>query len=192
MKSMKNLKTIALALFVAATTLTATAQNKKINVEKSKITWIGKKVTGQHDGTINFNSGTLVFDGKKLKGGSFEVNMTSITVADLQAGKGKEKLEGHLKADDFFGVDKFATSTLEFKTIAAKGGDIYTVTADLTIKGKTLPVTFDLAIGDGTARAAFKVDRTKYGIQYGSGSFFDNLGDKAINDEFELTVSLVY
>ncbi|RXR28311.1 YceI family protein [Flavobacterium piscinae] len=192
MKSMKNLKTIALTLFVAATTLTASAQNKKINVEKSKITWIGKKVTGQHDGTLNFSSGTLVFDGKKLKGGSFEVDMTSITVADLQAGKGKEKLEGHLKADDFFGVDKFATSTLEFKTIAAKGGDVYTVTADLTIKGKTLPVTFDLAIGTGTARTSFKVDRTKYDIKYGSGSFFDNLGDKAINDEFELTVSLVY
>jgi polyisoprenoid-binding protein YceI len=192
MKSMKNLKRIALALFVVATTLTASAQNKKINVEKSKIMWIGKKVTGQHDGVINFSSGTLVFDGKKLKGGSFEVDMTSITVADLQAGKGKEKLEGHLKADDFFGVDKFATSTLEFKTIAAKGGDIYTITADLTIKGKTLPVTFDLAIGTGTARTSFKVDRTKYDIKYGSGSFFDNLGDKAINDEFELTVSLVY
>ncbi|RAR46314.1 polyisoprenoid-binding protein YceI [Flavobacterium lacus] len=192
MKSMKNLKTIALALLVVAGTITTTAQNKKINVEKSKITWVGKKVTGQHDGTISFNSGTLVFDGKKLKGGSFEVDMTSITVKDLEAGKGKEKLEGHLKADDFFGVDKFSTSILEFKTIASKGSDIYTVTADLTIKGKTLPVTFDLAIGAGSARTAFKVNRTKYGIQYGSGSFFDNLGDKAINDDFELTVSLAY
>ncbi len=189
---MKNLKTIALALLVAAGTVTATAQNKKINVEKSKITWVGKKVTGQHDGTINFSSGTLVFDGKKLKGGSFEVDMNSIAVADLQAGKGKEKLEGHLKADDFFGVDKFGTSTLEFKKIAAKGSDIYTVTADLTIKGKTQSVTFDLTLGNGTARTAFKVDRTKYDIKYGSGSFFDNLGDKAINDEFELTVVLVY
>jgi polyisoprenoid-binding protein YceI len=189
---MKNVKTIALALFVAVSTITVSAQNKKINVEKSNITWVGKKVTGQHDGTINFSSGTLVFDGKKLKGGSFEVDMTSITVADLQAGKGKEKLEGHLKADDFFGVDKFTTSTLEFKKIAAKGSDIYTVTADLTIKGKTLPVTFDLAIGAGTARTSFKVDRTKYDIKYGSGSFFDNLGDKAIDDNFELTVTLAY
>lgn len=189
---MKNLKTIALALFVAVSTLTVSAQNKKINLEKSKITWVGKKVTGQHDGTINFNSGTLVFEKNKLKGGSFVVDMNSIAVADLAAGKGKEKLEGHLKADDFFGVDKFGTSTLEFKKIAAKGSDIYTVTADLTIKGKTLPVTFDLAIGVGTARTSFKVDRTKYDIKYGSGSFFDNLGDKAIDDNFELTVNLVY
>jgi polyisoprenoid-binding protein YceI len=189
---MKNLKTIALALIVVAGTFTATAQNKKINVDKSKITWVGKKVTGQHDGTINFSSGTLVFEGKKLKGGSFEVDMTSITVKDLEAGKGKEKLEGHLKADDFFGVDKHPSSTLEFKTIAAKGSDIYTVTADLTIKGKTLPVTFDLAIGEGTARTAFKVDRTKYGIEYKSSSIFSGIGDAAINDDFELTVSLVY
>jgi polyisoprenoid-binding protein YceI len=192
MKSMKNLKTIALAFIVAAGTFTATAQNKKINVEKSKITWVGKKVTGQHDGTINFGSGTLVFDGKKLKGGSFEVDMTSITVADLQAGKGKEKLEGHLKADDFFGVDKHPSSTLEFKTIASKGSDVYTVTADLTIKGKTLPVTFDLALGAGTARTSFKVDRTKYGIEYKSSSIFSGIGDAAINDDFELTVVLVY
>lgn len=189
---MKNLKTIALALIVVAGTFTATAQNKKINVEKSKITWVGKKVTGQHDGTINFSSGTLVFDGKKLKGGSFEVDMNSITVKDLEAGKGKEKLEGHLKADDFFGVDKYPSSTLEFKTIASKGGDVYTVTADLTIKGNTLPVTFDLAIGQGTARTSFKVNRTKYGIEYKSSSIFSGIGDAAINDDFELTVSLVY
>jgi len=97
---MKNFKTIALALVVALGTFSATAQNKKINVEKSSIKWVGKKVTGQHDGTINFGSGTLVFEGKKLKGGSFEVNMTSIAVSDLEAGKGKEKLEGHLKSGD--------------------------------------------------------------------------------------------
>jgi polyisoprenoid-binding protein YceI len=189
---MKNFKTIALALVVALGTLSATAQNKKINVEKSSIKWVGKKVTGQHDGTINFGSGTLVFDGKKLKGGSFEVNMTSIAVSDLEAGKGKEKLEGHLKSGDFFGVEKYATSTLEFKKIGSKGSDIYTVTADLTIKGITVPVTFDLALGDGTARTSFKINRTKYDIKYGSGSFFDNLGDKAIDDEFELNVNLVY
>lgn len=189
---MKNFKTIALALVVAFGTFTATAQNKKINVQASTITWVGKKVTGQHNGNISFNSGTLVFEGDKLKGGLFDVNMNSITVTDLEAGKGKEKLEGHLKSDDFFGVEKYPTSTLEFKTIASKGSGIYTVTADLTIKGKTAPVTFELATGPERSRTVIKVDRTKYGIQYGSGSFFDNLGDKAINDEFELNVTLFY
>ena len=78
------------------------------------------------------------------------------------------------------------------KKIGSKGSDIYTVTADLTIKGITVPVTFDLALGDGTARTSFKINRTKYDIKYGSGSFFDNLGDKTIDDEFELNVNLVY
>jgi len=189
---MKNFKTIALAMVIAFSSFGLTAQNKKINLEKSTIKWVGKKVTGQHDGTINFSSGTLVFEGNKLKGGAFEVDMTSITVKDLEAGNGKEKLEGHLKSPDFFGVEKFNTATLVFKTIADKGSDVYTVTADLTVKGITEPVKFDIALGAGSARTSVKINRTKYDVKYGSGSFFDNLGDKAIDDDFELGIVLNY
>lgn len=189
---MKNLKTITLALLVAFGTTVATAQNKKVNVEKSQISWVGKKVTGQHSGTINFQDGTLVFKGKKLVGGIFNVNMASITVTDLKAGQGKEKLEGHLKADDFFGTDKFATASLEFKKIAAKANGVYTVTADLTIKGITNPVTFDITVNGTTATTAFNVDRTKYGIKFKSKNFFENLGDNVIYDDFELTVNLQF
>lgn len=181
---------MVMALVVAS--LTASAQNKKIDVKKSSIGWVGKKVTGQHSGTINFSEGTLVFNGKKLRGGKFTVDMNSITVTDLEAGKGKEKLEGHLKADDFFGTDKFGTATLEIKLISANGDDTYNVTADLTIKGISKPVNFTIAVKGNKATANLKVDRTKYDIKYGSGSFFDNLGDKAINDEFELNVSLQF
>jgi polyisoprenoid-binding protein YceI len=191
-KNMKNLKTIAIALLVTFGTTIATAQNKKINTEKSKISWVGKKVTGEHSGTINFKEGTIVLKKGKLAGGSFTVNMTSIEVTDLKAGQGKEKLEGHLKADDFFGTAKFTTASIEFKTIANKSNGIYTVTADLTIKGITNPVTFDMNVTDTTASTSFKVDRTKFDIKYGSGSFFDNLGDKAISDEFDLTVNLQF
>ena len=87
---MKNLKTITLALLVAFGTTVATAQNKKVNVEKSQISWVGKKVTGQHSGTIDFQEGNLIFKGKKLAGGNFTVNMASVTVTDLKAGQGKE------------------------------------------------------------------------------------------------------
>jgi len=191
-KNMKNLKTIAIALLVTFGTTIATAQNKKINTEKSKISWVGKKVTGEHSGTINFKEGTVVLKKGKLAGGSFTVNMTSIEVTDLKAGQGKEKLEGHLKADDFFGTTKFTTASIEFKTIATKSNGIYTVTADLTIKGITNPVTFDMNVTDTTASTSFKVDRTKFDIKYGSGSFFDNLGDKTISDEFDLTVNLQF
>ena len=107
-------------------------------------------------------------------------------------GKSKANLDGHLKSDDFFGVEKFPTATLVIKSLGEKGNGVYAVTADLTIKGKTESIKFDLTVGKNTAETSLKVDRTKYGIQYGSGSFFDNLGDKTISDEFELKVKLVF
>jgi polyisoprenoid-binding protein YceI len=187
---MRNLKTIALALLVAFGTVNA--QTKKVDAAKSSINWLAKKVTGQHEGTVNLKEGNLIFKGKKVVGGNFTVDMTSMTTTDLKAGQGKEKLDGHLKSEDFFGTEKFPTSTLVFKTIAAKGAGVYTVTADLTIKGITDSVTFDLATTANTASANVKINRTKFGIKYGSGSFFDNLGDKAIADEFDLTVALKF
>ena len=188
---MKNLKSIALAFVVALSTVAVSAQTKKIDVSKSSINWVGKKVTGQHSGTVALKSGALVFKKNVLTGGTFTVNMTSLTSTDL-TGEYQGKLNGHLKADDFFGTDKYPTSTLVFKTIASKGNDVYTVTADLTIKAKTNPVTFDITVKGGTATTAFKVDRTKYDIKYGSGSFFEGLGDKTIYDDFELTVNLKF
>jgi len=187
---MKNLKTIAIALFVAASTI-ATAQTKKIDAAKSTIHWVGKKVTGQHEGTVNLKDGALVFKGNKLKGGTFTVDMTSLTSTDL-SGEYLGKLNGHLKSEDFFGTEKYPTSKLTFKKIAGKGKGVYTVTADLTIKDVTAPVTFDITVKGNTSATTLKIDRTKYGIKYGSGSFFDNLGDKTINDEFELTVNLQF
>ena len=172
---MNNFKTIALAVFVAISTLT-TAQNKKIDAAKSKIEWLGKKMTGQHNGTINFKGGTLIFKGKKVTGGSFVVDMNSLNTTDLE-GDSRNNLNGHLKADDFFGTEKYPTSKLVFKKVTDKGNGVFAVTADLTIKETTAPVNFE-------------VDRTKYGIKYGSGSFFADLGNKAINDDFDLTVTM--
>ncbi|MBK0369874.1 YceI family protein [Flavobacterium agrisoli] len=188
---MKNLKSLALAFVVAVTAVTANAQTKKIDVSKSTIHWVGKKVTGEHSGEVKFKDGAVVLKGNKLKGGSFTVDMTSINATDL-SGDYQQKLNGHLKADDFFGTDKFPTAKLVFKTISEKSKDLYSVTADLTIKGITKPVSFEIAVKDNTATTSFKVDRTKYDIKYNSGSFFDGLGDKTIYDDFELTVSLVF
>ncbi|MBD3583827.1 YceI family protein [Flavobacterium selenitireducens] len=189
---MKNFKTIAVALFLSVGTLAVTAQNKAIDVKKSSIKWVGKKVSGSHEGNVDFKSGTLALKGGKLSGGSFVVDMTSIKVTDLEAGKGKEKLEGHLKNDDFFATDKNPTAKIDFKTVQAKANNVYTVTADLTIKGKTAPVTFDLTLGKNTATTAFKIDRAKYDVKYASKSFFDSLGDNVIYDDFDVTVNLVF
>ena len=188
---MKNLKSIALALVVVLSTVSVSAQTKKVDASASTINWVGKKVTGQHNGTVNLKDGALVFKGAKLVGGTFTVDMTSLTSTDL-SGEYQGKLNGHLKSEDFFGTEKFPTSTLVFKKIGAKAKNVYTVTADLTIKGITKPVTFDITVNGNTATTAFNVDRTKYDIKYGSGSIFDNLGDKAISDEFELAVALKF
>ena len=188
---MKNLKTIVIALLVVFSTTVAMAQTKKVNVTKSTINWVGKKVTGEHKGTIKFKEGSLTFAKSKLTGGNFVVDATTIDVTDL-TGEYKEKLLGHLKSDDFFGTDKFKTSTLTFKKVADKGKGVYTVTGDLTIKGVTSPITFDLTVAANKATTTLKINRTKYGIKYGSGSFFDNLGDKAISDDFELNVALEF
>jgi len=187
---MKNLKTLALALLVSFSA-SMNAQTKKIDASKSTINWIGKKVTGEHSGTVNLKEGSLVFKKKKLVGGTFTVDMTTMTATDL-TGEYQGKLNGHLKSDDFFGTDKFETSTLVFKKIAVKAGGIYTITGDLTIKGVKESITFDLVTTTNSATTSLKIDRTKYGIKYGSGSFFDNLGDKAIANEFELKVALVF
>lgn len=188
---MKNLKSISAALLFAVASLTVSAQTKKINVSKSNIEWLGKKVTGQHNGTINFKDGAVVFKGKKLVGGSFTVDMNSLNTTDLK-GEYQQKLNGHLKADDFFGTEKFPTATLVIKTIGTKSTNVYSITADITIKGITKPITFDMTVKGNTATTTLNVDRTKFGIQYGSKSFFDSIGDKAIYDDFELKVNLVF
>ncbi|HEY0091478.1 MAG TPA: YceI family protein [Flavobacterium sp.] len=189
---MKNLKIIAIALLVAFGTTEAVAQTKKVDVSKSRVVWVAKKVTGGHEGTVNLKDGSLTFKGKKLAGGTFTVDMSSLTATDLKAGSGKEKLEGHLKSEDFFATDKYPQSTLVFKKVTEKVNNAYTIEGDLTVKGITKPVVFDLLVTGDTAVSKFNIDRTKYDIKYGSGSFFDNLGDKAIKDEFEVNVSLAF
>jgi len=187
---MTKLKTIAIALLV--TFGTVNAQTKKVDAAKSSINWLAKKVTGQHEGTVNLKEGNLIFKGKKVVGGNFTVDMTSMTTTDLKAGQGKEKLDGHLKSEDFFGIEKFPTATLVFKSIGEKSAGVYSVTADLTIKGITDSVNFDLTTSANTATTKLSVDRTKFGIKYGSKSLVDTIADKAIDDEFELTVALKF
>jgi len=164
-------------------------EKKAVKVDESTVTWKAYKVTGSHTGTIALKSGALEFDGDKLAGGEFVVDMTSISNTDLE-GDYKGKLEGHLNSDDFFGTATNPTSSLVFTKVEASGKNSYKVTGDLTIKGITKPVTFDVSIYGSKATATLKVDRAAYDVKYGSGSFFDNLGDKTIYDEFDLVVDL--
>ena len=189
--TLKNLAVVAIVAFTAFSFTEKAAEKKEIKTDKSKLVWKGYKVTGSHEGTIAIKSGSLTFDGSKLTGGEFVVDMTSIVCTDLE-GQSKGNLEGHLKSDDFFGVANHPTATLVFKNVKASGKNAYDVTGDLTIKGKTNPVMFTISIYGNKATATLKVDRTKYDIRYGSTSFFDNLKDKAIYDEFDLVSDLEF
>lgn len=165
-------------------------EKKKVNVEKSTIKWTGEKLTGSHEGTINLLEGYFEMENGKLTGGEFTADMTSINVTDLTAGNGKEKLEGHLNSDDFFGVKKYPTAKFVMTTVVEKSEGVYGVAGEMTIKGKTNPIAFDLKMNGDTAMTTLVIDRSKYDIRYGSGSFFDNLGDKTIYDEFTLDITL--
>ncbi|NNC33259.1 MAG: YceI family protein [Croceitalea sp.] len=188
-----RLLSLVLTLFVGFTTQANTNndEKKEVKTDASTVTWKAYKVTGSHTGTIAIKSGALVFDGAKLTGGEFVVDMTTINTTDLQ-GDYKAKLDGHLSSDDFFGVASHPTSTLVFTNVEATGKNSYQVKGDLTIKGTTKPVTFDVSVYGSKATATMKVDRAEYDIRYGSGSFFDNLGDKTIYDEFDLVVDLEF
>ena len=185
---MKKATSLLLILLIS---LSIAAQTRKINISKSTIVWTGKKITGEHTGTLQFKDGSLTYSKKKLTKGSFTVDMTTLNNTD-QSGKDKAQLEGHLKSNDFFNTEEFKEAELVFKAIKPISKGTYSIVADLTIKGKTNPIIFDLAIKGNKATANLIIDRTKYGIQYGSGTFFADLGDRTIYDEFELKVNLIF
>ena len=176
---------IALALVAFSTTV----EKKNVNVEESKIVWTGEKLTGSHEGTIKLKDGYFEMENGKITGGEFTADMTSITVTDLE-GDSKKKLEGHLNSDDFFGVKTYPTATFKMTTVVEKAPGKYGVAGEMTIKGKTKPIAFDLKMVDNTAMTTLVIDRTNYDVRYGSGSFFDDLGDKTIYDEFTLDINL--
>lgn len=171
------------------------ATTLKVDAEKSTVKWNGKKVTGEHYGNVKLNDGVLTVDGGKLTGGTFTFDMNSITSTDLTDAGYNAKFIGHMKSEDFFNTAKYPTSTFKITKVTPKGGNAYDITGNMTIKGITNAVTFPATVkttangieADGKAT----LDRTKYDIRYGSKSFFENIGDKAIYDDFTVEMKIV-
>jgi polyisoprenoid-binding protein YceI len=171
------------------------ATTYKADTQKSVMGWNGKKVTGEHSGNFKLSEGTLTTDGGKLTGGTFTFDMNSITCTDLTDAGYNAKFIGHIKSEDFFNTAKFPTSTFKITKVTPKGGNAYDITGNMTIKGITNAVTFPATVkmngnmieADGKAT----LDRTKYDIRYGSKSFFENIGDKAIYDDFTIDMKIV-
>ena len=192
---MKRIFVILIASVFTAALLPA--QKKLVaDAAATVIDWKGDKIVGSfHVGTIDLKSGWLTVDGSSITGGEFIVDMNSIKNSDLKDEKMRERLVGHLKSDDFFGVEKFPLSRLVI-TGGSKTADGRTLfRGNLTIKEATHPVEFTATETKSgnvvTYVAAISFDRSLYDVRFGSGKFFSNLGDNAINDEIKLNVKLV-
>ncbi len=186
---MKTIKT-TLAIFMLFATAQLFAQKVEIDVNKSVLKWHGEKVTGEHDGTIKLKDAYVKMKDGNITGGKFQIDMTSIENSDIEDAEYNAKLVGHLKSDDFFGVESYPISTLEIKEATPFKDGKSKVKAHLTIKETTLPVEFEVTQKDGMMTTEIVIDRSKYDVRYGSGSFFDDLGDKMIYDDFTLSVML--
>lgn len=171
-----------------------------VNEQNSTINWRGEKVTGEgHYGTIGLSEGELYLVNDQIVGGSMVIDMEEIIVEDITDAESNAKLVGHLKSDDFFSVSTYPEATFEMAQIkkiedAAPGEPNYTISGNLTIKGithgLTFPATVEVNEDNLTAKANFSFDRALYEVRFGSGSFFDDLGDNMIRDEIELDLEL--
>ncbi len=177
-------------VILSFTSLTFAADKIEIDTAASKIVFQARKLTGSHTGEVKLASGHLLFDKDTLVSGEFEADMTTISNTDITEAEYHKKFIEHMLSDDFFGVSKFKTTKFVFKNAKKIKNNNYKITGDLTIKDKTESVTFDAIASKDKASAKLTFDRTKYGIKYGSGKFFQNLGDKLIYDDVQLEVTL--
>lgn len=167
------------------------AQKVEVNTTKSSVEWHGKKIGSQHEGNIQLKSGSFELQDDKIVAGNFVVDMTTITNTDLDNEDYNQKLVGHLKSDDFFGVEKYPSATFVLTESSNFSDGKVTLSGDITIKGKTENVSFEVVRTGKEYNTKMEIDRSKFDVKYGSNAFFDKLGDKAIDDIFTLEIKLV-
>ena len=166
-------------------------QTATLDIESSSLKWTGKKITNSsHYGSLKFKSGEVKFSNGIIESGKFVVDMTTINVEDIE-GRGKSRLEGHLKGDDFFSVEDFKEATLVINS-SSKNGDFIKVMGTLTIKDLNSDVEFDMNKSGDSWTADLTFDRSKHNVRFRSGSFFENLGDNLILDDIELNAKLSF
>jgi len=169
----------------------------KVSTEKSTIEWQGSKPTGTHNGIISLSAGKLNISDGSIVGGKFIIDMSSIVVQDIPAEEeGNQKLTTHLKSNDFLDVESFPNAIFEVTDMKNVEGKLM-LSGNLTIKETTNNISFPVAISFNEKNSdltltseTFTIDRSKWHVKYGSKSFFDNLGDKFINNDIELKIKL--
>ncbi|MGQ1947571.1 YceI family protein [Geofilum sp. OHC36d9] len=186
---MKTVKLLGMLLI--AGTLSTFAQKSEIKVNESVVKWTGNKIGGSHNGEIQIKNGYFELREGDIVGGKVVMDMNTITNNDVEDEGYNQKLVGHLKSDDFFGVENFPTATFVVSKASKFENGKAKVSGTITIKGKSEPITFDVFKKDNKYAAQLKIDRSKFDVRYGSNSFFDNLGDKAIDNIFILDIQIV-
>ncbi|MCG8476307.1 MAG: YceI family protein [Cytophagales bacterium] len=164
-----------------------------VDPNQSEILWLAKKVTGQHNGHIMLKGGSIIHSDGELKGGAFTVEMNTLKVDDIKNPGKNKKLVHHLKSKDFFETNQYPTANFEITQVTPTGRpNIYRVSGNMSIRNQTQPMSFPVEWKkEGnryTAKAYLIINRTKFGITYKSGSFFDNLKNRAIDDNFKLDI----
>lgn len=177
----------------------ASNSGEKLNLvsSESKLEWIGKKVTGQHNGTVEIVNGGLFLDNDKLTGGSFDIDFRTTKVLDIEDPESNAKLTSHLKSPDFFAAETFPIGKFEILSLAPLSDgsqNNYTVSGNLSIKDITKEIQFPANVkvngGSVIASGDFNIDRTLWDINFRSGKFYENLGDKLINDNINLKFNI--
>jgi polyisoprenoid-binding protein YceI len=193
----KIVMTVLIGLVTLSGFVSSVNKTFKVSIEDSKLSWTGKRVNYGHTGSVDLKNGELILDDETLVGGGFVIDMESIRDLDLDDEKRAGKLVGHLKSEDFFDVKSFPEATFKITSARKEKSDHgnYMITGDLSIRGKTNSETFPVLVSITdtkiSANGTVAFDRTKYDVRYGSGSFFDDLGDKMIHNEIRIQVELV-
>jgi len=181
------------------TTAVEAGEATVLALSESTVKWTGKKLTGEHFGKINISEGSLFVDGDQLSGGSFTIDMNTITVEDLTDAAQNKDLTDHLFSEDFFNVAQFNAANFEITGVEAlaaadEAGNTHNISGNLTIKGITQGISFPAKVDNNeagiNASAKFNIDRTLWDIKYKSGKFFPELGDKVISDEIGIELNL--
>jgi polyisoprenoid-binding protein YceI len=202
MNSIYGICILALTLAPAAFATQAPASTTlSVDTATSSVSWTGKKVVGSaHNGSVKVEKGTFVTKNGTPVSGDVAIDLNTITNQDLTDAGYNAKLVGHLKSEDFFDVAKFKNVNLKLTKItllknAAAGAPNLSYEGDLTIKGVTKKVSglanYKATDTGFSTTGELKVDRTDFGLKYGSGKFFKDLGDKVIADEIALSFNLV-
>ena len=176
-------------------TLSLSSGDYVMDNDNSSIKWTGRELsTKSHYGSLQMKNGSLTVNTDGTVNGIIKIDMTTIDCEDLQ-GRSKASLERHLRSDDFFSVESHPIATLTFKSEGGIGaGNKLAFNGDLEIKGISHPISFESELKSVDPKVSALVDmtfdRSKYNVRFRSGTFFQNLGDKLIYDDIEISVDI--